>query len=106
MVIAHSTRCQVPEVIATAPFVYFRFHGPEAMFASSYPDQQLSEWSRPIRAFLKGGTDVYAYFNNDVGGNALRNARALRKMVLDGKSKPSHSGCKEVPSCSVAESSR
>ncbi len=83
MVIAHSTRYPMPEVIATAPFAYFRFHGPEAMFASSYPDQQLSQWSRPIRAFLRGGTDVYAYFNNDIGGNAVMNARTLRKLVLE-----------------------
>lgn len=83
LVIPHSTRYPIPEAIATAPFVYFRFHGPEAMFASSYPDQQLREWSRPIRAFLDGGTDVYAYFNNDIGGNAVMNARTLRKMVLE-----------------------
>ena len=83
LVIAHSTRYPTPEVIATAPFAYFRFHGPEAMFASSYPDQQLSEWSRPISTFLQGGTDVYAYFNNDIGGNAVMNARTLRKLVLE-----------------------
>jgi uncharacterized protein YecE (DUF72 family) len=65
----------MPLISATAPFAYFRFHGPEAMFHASYPDEQLQEWSNPIRAFLEAGTDVYVYFNNDFGGNALMNAR-------------------------------
>ena len=83
MVIPHSTRLSTPEAIATAPFMYFRFHGPEAMFRSSYPDWQLGQWSRPIRNFLNGGADVYVYFNNDFGGNAVMNARTLRAMVLE-----------------------
>jgi uncharacterized protein YecE (DUF72 family) len=81
LVIAHSVRYPVPETIATAPFAYFRFHGPEDMFASSYPGAQLREWSRPMKAFLETGTDVYAYFNNDIGGYAVMNARTLKRLV-------------------------
>jgi len=81
LVIAHSTRYPMPEVIATAPFAYFRFHGPEAMFASSYSDTELRKWSRQMKAFLEGGADVYAYFNNDVGGYAVANARTLGRML-------------------------
>ncbi len=81
LVIAHSTRYPMPEVIATAPFAYFRFHGPDEMFASSYSDGALRKWSRHMKAFLEDGADVYAYFNNDVGGYAVNNARTLAKML-------------------------
>ena len=82
LVIAHSERYPVPEVTATAPFVYFRFHGPEAMFASSYSDAQLRVWSRHIKTFLENGADVYAYFNNDLGGHAVVNARTMGRMLI------------------------
>ncbi len=80
LVIAHSTRYPMPEVIATAPFAYFRFHGPDEMFASSYSDNALRKWSWHMKAFLEDGADVYAYFNNDVGGYAVGNARTLARM--------------------------
>ncbi len=81
LVIAHSTRYPMPEIIATAPFAYFRFHGPDEMFASSYSDSELRKWSRHMKAFLEAGADVYAYFNNDVGGYAVANARSLARML-------------------------
>jgi uncharacterized protein YecE (DUF72 family) len=81
LVISHSSRYPVPEVTSSAPFVYFRFHGPEALFASSYSDAELGRWGMQMKAFLKKGRDVYAYFNNDVGGYALDNAQTLRRIV-------------------------
>jgi uncharacterized protein YecE (DUF72 family) len=81
LVIAHSSRYPVPEVIATAPFVYFRFHGPKEIFASSYSDAQLKDWARHMKRFLDDGRDVYAYFNNDNGGHAFRNARTLNAIL-------------------------
>lgn len=81
LVISHSSRYPVPKAVATAPFVYFRFHGPAALFASSYSDAGLRRWGASMKAFLKEGRDVYAYFNNDVGGYALKNAQALARIV-------------------------
>jgi uncharacterized protein YecE (DUF72 family) len=81
LVIAHSSCYPVPEVIATAPFVYFRFHGPKELFASSYSDAQLKDWARRMKRFLDDGRDVYAYFNNDNGGHAFRNARTLNAIL-------------------------
>jgi uncharacterized protein YecE (DUF72 family) len=31
---------------------------------------------------LADGLDVYAYFNNDIGGHAVRNAFDLRRYVV------------------------
>jgi len=36
----------------------------------------------PDREWAADGLDVYAYFNHDGGGNAVRNAAALRSLVV------------------------
>ena len=54
-----------------------RFHGPREMFASSYSDTELQCWAKAMKIFLKQRRDVYAYFNNDSGGHARRNAQVL-----------------------------
>jgi uncharacterized protein YecE (DUF72 family) len=65
---------------ATAPFVYVRLHGPdhEFLYGGSYSDDDLRWWAARLREWEAGGHDIYAYFNNDGGGNAVRNAMALR----------------------------
>lgn len=65
---------------ATAPFVYVRFHGPDHqhLYAGSYADADMDWWADRIREWERGGAEVFAYFNNDGGGNAVHNARALR----------------------------
>jgi uncharacterized protein YecE (DUF72 family) len=65
---------------ATADFVYVRLHGPDAhqLYAGSYSDQDLHWWAERIAEWREGGRDVYAYFNNDGGGHAVRNAQRLR----------------------------
>jgi uncharacterized protein YecE (DUF72 family) len=81
LVIAHSARYPVPELIATAPFVYFRFHGPKELFASGYTDRELRKWAAHMKDFIRTGHDVYAYFNNDARGDAVPNAETIRAMV-------------------------
>lgn len=66
----------------TSDFTYVRFHGPgEAKYAGSYPESALQEWARRIRDWLPELSAVYVYFNNDVGGHAVRNARRLRELL-------------------------
>lgn len=36
---------------------------------------------KKIKKWLENGIDVYAYFNNDVAGFAVENAKTLAKMV-------------------------
>jgi uncharacterized protein YecE (DUF72 family) len=68
---------------ATAPFVYARLHGPdrEHLYAGSYPDEDMRWWAARVREWADAGRDVYAYFNNDGGGNAVRNAATLKRML-------------------------
>ena len=62
------------------PFVYARFHGTER-YSGSYSDAHLEEWAAWIAAQLSEGIDVYAYFNNDVGGHAPVDAATLRELA-------------------------
>ncbi|MGY1814481.1 DUF72 domain-containing protein [Blastococcus sp. SYSU D00820] len=68
---------------ATAPFVYLRMHGPDErhLYAGSYPDADLRWWADRIGEWRGQGRDVYAYFNNDGHGHAVRNAETLRAFV-------------------------
>jgi uncharacterized protein YecE (DUF72 family) len=68
---------------ATAPFVYVRLHGPDDrhLYAGSYTDEDLGWWAARVREWASAGRDVYAYFNNDGGGNAVRNAATLRALL-------------------------
>lgn len=63
--------------IAVGPFVYVRFHG-WTKYAGRYPDRYLDDWTAWLADRAAAGTDVFAYFNNDVGGHAPRDATRLR----------------------------
>jgi uncharacterized protein YecE (DUF72 family) len=63
----------------TTDWTYLRFHGRH--YGGSYSPQALSGQARRIRRWLAEGRDVYAYFNNDIGGHAPRNAADLRRFV-------------------------
>ena len=65
----------------TADFVYLRFHGQTRLYGSSYDDAALSAWAERIRAWRDADLDVYAYFNNDEGAYAPRDALRLRELV-------------------------
>jgi uncharacterized protein YecE (DUF72 family) len=68
---------------ATAPFVYIRFHGPDpnALYRGSYPDHDLRWWADRFHEWHSQGRDIWAYFNNDWEGNALRNADTLKALL-------------------------
>lgn len=74
--------------LVTADWVYLRFHGPGASedvgqsYTGGYSHQALSAVARQIREHLAQGRDVYAYFNNDIGGHAVRDAQSLRRYVV------------------------
>lgn len=63
----------------TADFTYLRFHG--RRYGGSYPARTLAAQARRVREYMANGLDVYAYFNNDIGGHAVRNALDLRRYV-------------------------
>jgi uncharacterized protein YecE (DUF72 family) len=66
---------------ATADFVFVRLHGPDQrhMYAGSYSEDDLRWWADRIGEW--NGRDVFAYFNNDGYGHAVRNALRLKELV-------------------------
>ena len=65
----------------TGAFAYYRFHGHNVKYGGSYPKKVLKVHAEEMASILDSGRDVYAYFNNDASGYALKNAVTLRKMV-------------------------
>ena len=61
-------------------FIYLRFHGPQK-YRGRYSNETLGDWATWCAARLIEGTPVYAYFNNDVGGHAPRDAVRLRDLI-------------------------
>jgi uncharacterized protein YecE (DUF72 family) len=68
---------------ATADQVYVRMHGPEpaTMYTGSYTSEDLRWWAERIAEWDGEGRDVWMYFNNDLGGHAVRNALALKELL-------------------------
>jgi uncharacterized protein YecE (DUF72 family) len=65
----------------TANFAYIRFHGTSGRYAGNYPDELLQDWAGKIQRWARRLNEIYVYFNNDVGGHAIRNARTLRAAI-------------------------
>lgn len=67
----------------TTDWTYLRFHGPPhtSKYQGEYPHQSLRSTAARIRACLENGNGVYAYFNNDQHGYAVKNALQMRRYV-------------------------
>jgi uncharacterized protein YecE (DUF72 family) len=63
----------------TADWVYLRFHGNR--YCGSYTRKELQAEAKQIKTYLTQGLDVFAYFNNDEQGFAVRNAMELKRYV-------------------------
>jgi len=76
--IAHSNRFSCIKEV-TADFLYLRFHGGESLYSSNYSDKELKEWTD----FAKGykNKDIFAFFNNDACGYAIKNALRFRELL-------------------------
>lgn len=72
---------KVPNEI-TADFSYIRFHGPtSAKYFGSYSKSELRAWADRIEEWRRGLKSVYVYFNNDPGGEAVKNALTLKTLL-------------------------
>ncbi len=78
--LADLPRCPVTEP-NQAPLVYLRRHGPGGPYRGCYGSEQIAQDAARIRQWLADGRDVFVYYNNDMEGYAVDNARALRAAV-------------------------
>jgi len=77
----HDMEGSVTPAVPVGPFVYLRFHGSGARYGGRYSSQRLTAWAARITDWVASGLAVWAYFNNDIGGHAVRDADRLRAMV-------------------------
>lgn len=80
------------EAAETGPFRYLRFH--TGLYGTGFTEGELAYWARRIAAAATDGLDVYAYFNNDPEGHAVRDATTLRNLLAAG---PAESLLAEAP---------
>jgi uncharacterized protein YecE (DUF72 family) len=69
--------------LVVGPFVYVRFHFGTKKYGGRYPDERLDEWADWLAARAAERLRVFAYFNNDTGGHAPRDAVRLRARILE-----------------------
>jgi uncharacterized protein YecE (DUF72 family) len=78
----HDMKGSTTGQLEVGPFVYVRFHGPQK-YGGRYPDAVLSDWTAWLSDRVRAGFHVYAYFNNDTGGHAPRDAVRLRTALIE-----------------------
>jgi uncharacterized protein YecE (DUF72 family) len=62
----------------TADFVYIRLHGSRELYASKYSEAELQTWAEKVAVWNR---DAFIYFNNDVKGHAVNNAKRLKEIL-------------------------
>jgi uncharacterized protein YecE (DUF72 family) len=79
-VVADDARRPLPVPPPTADFAFIRFHWATRGRRGNYSDAEIDEWAERI-ADLRRGREVFAYYNNDWEGFAVRNALRLRELM-------------------------
>jgi uncharacterized protein YecE (DUF72 family) len=74
-------------LIKTADDIYIRFHGTSRWYRHDYSDEELMVWEQKIKE--SGAKRVWAYFNNDREGYAVKNAKRLHKLAESSLTKSS-----------------
>lgn len=64
----------------TADWTYIRFHSGSRGRRGNYSESELEEWAQRIEAWRRE-VDVFAYFNNDWEGFAVRNGLWLKERL-------------------------
>jgi uncharacterized protein YecE (DUF72 family) len=72
----------------TADWTYVRFHSGRAQPRGCYSPEALSHWVSRIAASWPPDADVFAYFNNDRHGCALRDAITFAELAAEAGLRP------------------
>jgi uncharacterized protein YecE (DUF72 family) len=70
----------------TADWAFVRFHYGRRGRNGNYSDREIAEWANRIAGWRKK-VEVFAYFNNDWNGYAVRNGLALERLAEEGRLK-------------------
>ena len=67
--------------IAVGRAAYVRFHGTAGKYWGRYAKADMNSWARWAAEQRALGRSVWCYFNNDIHGHAIHDARALTALV-------------------------
>jgi uncharacterized protein YecE (DUF72 family) len=79
--VAHDLKGLVSPRWASGRTAYIRFHGTRGKYHGRYSDEELVGWTDWILDQSRQGRSVWCYFNNDIHGDAIHDARTLKSMV-------------------------
>jgi uncharacterized protein YecE (DUF72 family) len=65
----------------TAAWTFVRFHHGRRGRNGNYSETELREWAERIECWRQADLDVYAYFNNDWEGYAVKNGLRLKELL-------------------------
>jgi uncharacterized protein YecE (DUF72 family) len=79
--VAHDLRGLISPRWASGRTAYIRFHGSGGRYSGRYSDEDLLRWTDWCLEQSRAGRSVWCYFNNDIHGHAIEDARTLKSMV-------------------------
>jgi uncharacterized protein YecE (DUF72 family) len=79
--VAHDLRGLLSPRWASGRTAYVRFHGSGGRYSGRYSDESLLGWADWLVNETRGGRSAWAYFNNDIHGHAIDDARTLKSMI-------------------------
>ena len=74
-------------LVMTTDEIYIRFHGTKQWYRHNYTKEELDVWAQRIRE--SKAKRVWAYFNNDRDGFAIKNAKEFLHLLKDQSTKRS-----------------
>ena len=66
---------------ASGRTAYVRFHGTGGKYRGRYSEAQMAGWAGWLAEESARGRSAWAYFNNDIGGDAIEDARTLKRLL-------------------------
>jgi len=69
------------DIIQNNRLLYYRFHGVPELYKSEYDQKVLQEFTNEIKSDGKV-KQAFIYFNNDIGGSAISNAKQVQEIVI------------------------
>jgi uncharacterized protein YecE (DUF72 family) len=68
---------------ASGRTAYVRFHGTGGKYRGRYSEDRMADWAEWLIAQRAAGRTAWGYFNNDIGGDAIADARQLKRLLAE-----------------------
>jgi uncharacterized protein YecE (DUF72 family) len=81
LVIPDSPKYPFRTLELTADWTFVRLHHGSRGRGGNYSERELQDWAERIAGWRDAGLDVYAYFNNDWEGYAVKNGFRLKELL-------------------------